>query len=237
LEDLMFIAPGSSGGFAQQLTRDLAERVARNWWLLLVDGLALIVAGVLIFTIDWSVRSLSIFIGTLFILQGISAAFVRGLDRSAQRTNAVAGLMSIAAGVAIIVWPDPGVTAVAIFLGAWLIVMGTLTITGAFAGRDLIPHWWLWLILGLLEVPLGVLALANPGETLAAVITVGGIWAVAVGVMYVVISFEVKQLPDRVDAMLRTPSDRTPSDRTPSDGGRAAEAKPEARPRSAGAPS
>jgi uncharacterized membrane protein HdeD (DUF308 family) len=227
LEDLMFTAPGSSGGSARQLTRDLAERVARNWWLLLIDGLALIVAGVLIFSIDWSVRDLSIFIGALFILQGLSTAFVRGLDTSMQRTNIVAGLLSTAAGVAIIVWPDPGVTAVAIFLGSWLIVTGTLTITGAFAGRDFIPHWWLWLILGLLEVPLGVLALANPGETLAALVTVGGIWAVAVGVMYVVISFEVKQLPDRVDEMLPTPSD----------GGHAAEAEPEARPRSASAPS
>lgn len=237
----MFIAPGSSGGFAQQLTRDLTERVARNWWVLLVDGLALIVAGVLIFSIDWSVRDLSIFIGALFILQGVATALVRSLDRSAQRTNVVAGLLSIAAGVAIIVWPDPGVTAVAIFLGAWLIVTGTLTITGAFAVRDLLPYWWLWLILGLLEVPLGVLALANPGETLAAVVTVGGIWAVAVGVMYVVISFEVKRLPDRVDAMLRTPSDRTPSagaraaEAKPET--RPAEAKPEARPRSVGAPS
>lgn len=230
----MFIAPSSSGGFARQLTRDLAERVARNWWVLLVDGLALIVAGVLIFSIDWSVRSLSIFIGALFILQGVSTALVRGLDRSAQRTNVAAGLLSIVAGVAIIVWPDPGVTAVAIFLGAWLIVMGTLTITGAFAGRDLVPYWWLWLILGLLEIPLGVLALANPGETLAAVVTVGGIWAVAVGVMYVVISFEVKRLPERIEAMLSRPSD---GGRTASDGARTAEAKPEARPRSSSAPS
>jgi uncharacterized membrane protein HdeD (DUF308 family) len=233
LEDLMFIAPGSSGGLARQLTRDLAERVARNWWLLLADGLALIVAGVLIFSIDWSVRDLSIFIGALFILQGLSTAFVRGLDPSAQRTNIVAGLLSTAAGVAIIVWPDPGVTAVAIFLGSWLIVTGTLTITAAFGGRDVIPYWWLWLILGLLEVPLGVLALANPGGTLAAVVTVGGIWAVAVGVMYVVIAFEVKQLPDRIDAMLRTPSDGGLNAEAKVN----AEAKPEARPRSAGAPS
>jgi uncharacterized membrane protein HdeD (DUF308 family) len=227
LEDLMSTAPGSSGGFARQLTRDLAERVARNWWVLLLDGMALIVAGVLIFSIDWSVRSLSIFIGALFVLQGISTAFIRGLDRSAQTTNVAAGLLSIAAGVAIMVWPDPGVTAVAIFLGAWLIVMGTVTVAGAFAGRDLIPHWWLWLILGLLEIPLGVLALAHPGETLAAVVTVAGIWAVAVGVMYVVISFEVKRLPDRIDAMLRAPSDD----------GRAVDAKPESSRSSAGASS
>jgi uncharacterized membrane protein HdeD (DUF308 family) len=48
-------------------------------------------------------------------------------------------------------------------------------------------------------VPLGVLALADPGATLAAIITVGGIWAVAIGVMRIVLAFEVKRLPETVD--------------------------------------
>jgi uncharacterized membrane protein HdeD (DUF308 family) len=220
----MYIAPGSPQQFQQKLTRDLAERVARNWRILLLDGLLLIVAGVLIFSIDWSVRSLSIFIGALFIVHGISTALAGGLDRTARNTNAVTGLLSVAAGVAIMVWPHPGLVAVAVFLGAWLIVMGTVTITGAFAARDLIPDWWLWLILGLLEIPLGVLALANPGATLAALVTVGGIWAVGVGVMYVVLAFQLKRLPDQVEAMMEPPADGQP-----------AETKPDARPRSSSA--
>ena len=44
-----------------------------------------------------------------------------------------------------------------------------------------------------------ILALANPGATLAALITVGGIWAVAIGVMRIILSFQVKRLPDEVD--------------------------------------
>lgn len=99
----------------------------------------------------------------------------------------------------IIAWPGPGVLAVAIFLGAWLIVSGTLAITGAFAARRLLPDWWLLLILGLLEIPLGVLALAAPGAALAALITVAGIWAVVIGVMRIVIAFELKRLPQDVD--------------------------------------
>ena len=67
------------------------------------------------------------------------------------------------------------------------------------------PDWWLLLITGLLEIPLGVLALANPGATLAALITVGGIWAVAIGVMRIVLSFEIKRLPDEVDKAWTVP--------------------------------
>ena len=38
----MFVTPDSPDWFGRRLTRDLAERVARNWWVLLVDGLLLV---------------------------------------------------------------------------------------------------------------------------------------------------------------------------------------------------
>ena len=197
----MFVSPSSAAWFGRRLTRDAAERLTRNWWMVLVDGLLLVVAGVLILSANWSLRSLATFIGALFILQGVVTAFTPGLDRQATTTNVVAGVLSIAAGVAIIVWPGPGLVAVAVFLGSWLIVMGSLSITGAFAARHILPQWWMLLIMGLLEIPLGVLALANPGATLAALVTVGGIWAVAVGVMRIVMAFEFERLPDRLEAM------------------------------------
>lgn len=195
----MFVTPGTVPAIGHKLTRDVAERLARNWTLLLLNGLVLIVAGVLIFSIDWTIRELATFIGALFVFQGLSQALTSGIDARVRRTNVLSGLLSIAAGIAIIVWPGPGLTAVAIFLGAWLIVSGTLAISGAFATRRVLPNWWLLLILGLLEIPLGVLALANPGATLAALITVAGIWAVAVGAMRVVLAFELKRLPEDVD--------------------------------------
>jgi hypothetical protein len=56
-----------------------------------------------------------------------------------------------------------------------------------------------------------VLALANPGATLAALITVAGIWAVAIGIMRIVVSFEIKRLPDDVDKAFAAPNnDRAP---------------------------
>ena len=195
----MFVTPGTTPDVGRKLTRAAAEQVARNWPMLVLDGALLVVAGILIFSIEWTVSELATFIGALFILQGLVEAVTTGIGARVRRANVITGLLSIAAGVAIIVWPEPGVLAVAIFLGAWLIVSGTLAISGAFATRRVLPNWWLLLILGLLEVPLGVLALANPGATLAALITVAGIWAVAVGAMRVVLAFELKTLPNDVD--------------------------------------
>jgi uncharacterized membrane protein HdeD (DUF308 family) len=202
----MFVAPGTAPDLGHTITREAAERIARNWWVLLLNGMLLVVAGFLIFTIHWSIGSLATFLGALFIAQGVSEALTTGIDARVRRANVLTGLLSIAAGIAIIVWPSPGLLAVAIFLGAWLIVMGTIAISGSFAARRILPDsWWMLLILGLLEVPLGVLALADPGATLAALITVGGIWAVAIGVMRIVLSFEVKSLPSEVEKAWATP--------------------------------
>jgi uncharacterized membrane protein HdeD (DUF308 family) len=200
---MMFVNPGTVPELTHKLSRDAAERIASNWTKLLLNGLLLIVAGVLIFSIDWSVRSLSTFLGVVFIVQGIAYALTSGIDARVTRTNVVTGLLSAAAGILIIAWPAPGLVALGIVLGSWLIVVGTLSISGAFAVRKLLPDWYLLLFTGLLEIPLGVLALANPGATLAALITVGGIYAVAIGVMQVVTSFQLKHLPDDVDKAWR----------------------------------
>jgi uncharacterized membrane protein HdeD (DUF308 family) len=211
----MFALPGSVP-IGYKLTRDAAKQVARNWWVLALSGVVLIVAGFLIFSIDWTIRDLATFIGALFIFQGIAEALTTGIDARVRQANVITGLLSIATGVLIIVWPEPGLLAVAIVLGAWLIVSGTLAISGAFAAREFLPDWWLLLIIGLLEIPLGVLALANPGATLAALITVAGIWAITFGVMRVVLAFEVKRLPDQVDrAFAASVSNGIARERTP----------------------
>ena len=136
---MMFATPGSPSELGHQLSRAAATQIARNWWVLLLNGLALIVAGVLVFSIEWTTRSLATFIGAVFIFEGISGALVSGIDARVRRANVVSGLLSIATGIAIIAWPEPGIVAVAIFLGAWLIVSGTIAISGSLAARPVLP--------------------------------------------------------------------------------------------------
>jgi uncharacterized membrane protein HdeD (DUF308 family) len=217
----MFVTPGSAPRLGYRLTLDAARQIARNWWVLLLNGALLVVAGVLIFGIDWTVRSLATFLGVLFIVQGVAEALTTGIDPRVRQANVITGLLSLATGIAIIVWPGPGLVALAIVLGAWLIVAGGITITGAFAARRVIPDWWLLLILGLLEIPLGVLALANPGATLAALVTVAGIWCVVIGVMRIVLAFEIQRLPDYVDQAFGPPVTNGHA-QAPADAGRAA---------------
>ncbi|HEX6713721.1 MAG TPA: DUF308 domain-containing protein [Thermoleophilaceae bacterium] len=193
----MFVTPASFAGARHRLTHDAAEQLARNWTTVLLNGIVLSIAGVLIFSIDWSVSSLSTFIGALFIFEGFWVMLTVGIDN--RMANFVTGALAAVAGVVIIAWPSPSLIVLGIFLGSWLVVLGTISISGAFAARRVLPNWWLLLGLGLAEVALGVLALANPGATLAAIITVGGLWAIVIGAMRIVFAFELRRLPEDVD--------------------------------------
>ena len=210
LEDLMFVTPASFDGFGVRLTRDAAEQLARNWTYLLFNGLVLIVAGVLIWSIDWSVSSLSTFIGALFIFEGLWID-ADGGHLVPRRATSSPGCSPSRRASRSLPGRSPSLIVLGIFLGSWLIVVGTISVSGAFAARRLMADWWLLLILGVAEVTLGVLALADPGATLAALITVGGIWAVVIGAMRVVLAFQIRHLPQDVDAALGAKGEGAPA--------------------------
>src|ERR1700754_4960678 len=99
----MYVMPGTAPDLAPRLTRDAAQRLAANWWVPLLNGIVLIVAGVLIFSIDWTIRDLATFIGALFIFEGLTRALTAGIERRVQEAKVLTGLLAADAGVALIV--------------------------------------------------------------------------------------------------------------------------------------
>jgi uncharacterized membrane protein HdeD (DUF308 family) len=176
---------------------DEAEQVAKSWWIFLVAGITSLVFGALILSIDWGVDSLAAFVGALFIIQGTAYLVTKPLDGGTRSTNVIAGLLGIGAGIALLVWPGRGLYVLAVFIGAWIVVSGVLHIVGAFANRQA-PYWWLVLILGVIETPLGIWAMRRPGLTLAVLITLVGAWAIVMGIWQIVIAFEARNLAKRL---------------------------------------
>lgn len=194
----MFMNPLSA---SEAFDRDTADTLARGWWIGLVAGLISIVFGILVLTIDWSVESLAIFVGALFILEGIAWVLGRPLDGSARTWTLVLGILSAATGIVVIAWPEIGLLTLAIFFGAALVARGVAHIVGALANREA-PLWWAILILGLIEIPVGIWALRRPGLTLAILITLMGVWAIVQGIWECVVAFELRNLPRRIRARI-----------------------------------
>ena len=176
----------------------------RNWDTFLVRGILAILFGIVTLLMPGI---------TLAVLVALFAgyALVDGilLSITALKTRKVysdwwlmllTGLTSIAAGVVTVVWP--GITTATLFylIVAWAITTGILETIYAIRFRKEIEGEG-WLVLdGVLSVAFGILLLAQPTAGALAVLWMIGVYALAYGVLLVVLAFRIRNLGAKIDA-------------------------------------
>ena len=182
------------------------ERASRRWWAILLSGMLSVAAGVIILSINWTLADLAVFLGAFLIFRGFVQTFNAPLGGSGWAYYSAGGLLCVAAGLFVLAWPGPTLLITAIFIGVAVVVFGTMNIAGAITNRRWASYWWVVLVLGIIEIVLGLWLLRRPGLTLAVAITATGFWALFVGVMQIVVSFEIRHA-----AGPTVPSDRARS--------------------------
>jgi uncharacterized membrane protein HdeD (DUF308 family) len=171
--------------------------LARNWWALVLRGLAAILFGVLAFA--WpgiTLFVLVLFFGAYMLVDGIFAivAAVRAAgEEDRWWLLLVQGILGVLAGLVAIFWP--GLTALALlyFIAAWAIVTGIMEIVAAVRLRQEIEGEWALGLSGLLSVIFGVLLVVLPAPAgLLSLVWLIGAYAVATGVLLVILAFRVR---------------------------------------------
>jgi uncharacterized membrane protein HdeD (DUF308 family) len=105
----------------------------------------------------------------------------------------VEGILGVLAGIVAFVWP--GLTALALlyFVAAWAIVTGIFEIVGAIRLRLEIEGEWALILGGALSVLFGVLlVVVGPGVGLLSLVWLIGVYAVAFGVLLLILAFRVR---------------------------------------------
>ena len=98
------------------------------------------------------------------------------------------GLVAIAFGLLAWFLPEITLTALILLFGAYALVDGGLAVWAALAGRRTHPQWWLLLLGGLIGIGIGVVTFVAPELTALALLICIAIWAVATGVLQIVIA-------------------------------------------------
>lgn len=169
--------------------------LARNWWLLALRGAFAILFAVLTFV--WpaaTVLTLVIFFAAYMLVDGVLgiAAAIRAAGRD-ERWGWLLfeGILSVLVGVVAFVMPGSAVLAFLTILAAWAIVSGGMMIVAAFRLHVHYGRWWL-VLGGLVSVLFGLALLVNPGIS-ALVLTywIGG-YALAFGIMLVILAFRLR---------------------------------------------
>ena len=109
----------------------------------------------------------------------------------------IGGLVSVAAGVLAIVYPDITLLALGIFAGVGLLFAGAIDIAEAISGEP--ESRVMSAIVGVLSVVAGLICLRRPGESLLAIVVVLGIYLVVAGIVRFIRSFST--LEDRAAQM------------------------------------
>ncbi len=175
----------------------LLHGLARNWWLLLLRGLLSILFGVLAFI--WpgiTILTLVFFYGAYALVDGIFAviAAIRGEGGASSRWwLAAEGFLGIAAGIFAFAMPGLTTFALLMLIAAWALVRGVFEIVGAIRLRKEIDNEWMLILSGLLSVLFGAMMLVLPGAGALALVWVIASWAVAIGIMLVILSFRLRK--------------------------------------------
>jgi uncharacterized membrane protein HdeD (DUF308 family) len=174
----------------------MVHALAKNWWLLLLRGIAAIIFGLLAFA--WpglTLLTLILFYGAFALVDGvlaIAAAITGGVPGS-RWWLAIVGLLGIAAGL--LTFLTPGLTALVLlfFIAGWAIVTGVFEIIGAIKLRKEIDNEWLLILGGIISVLFGVGMMLAPGAGALALVWVIGAYSVVLGVIFVALAFRLKK--------------------------------------------
>jgi uncharacterized membrane protein HdeD (DUF308 family) len=176
----------------------LLHGLAKNWWLLLLRGIAAIIFGILAFA--WpgiTLLSLVILYGAYALVDGvlsIAAAFGGGGGAATPRWwLIVVGLLGIAAGLLTFFWPQITALVLLMFIGAWALIHGVFEIIGAIRLRKEIDNEWMLILSGALSVLFGAAMLIMPGAGALALIWVIGAYSIIFGILFVGFAFRLKK--------------------------------------------
>jgi uncharacterized membrane protein HdeD (DUF308 family) len=170
--------------------------LGRNWWALLVRGIAAIVFGIL--AIAWpghALVALALLFGAYALVDGVFAlvAAFRAAERHAHWLVLVAeGLLGIVAGIIVLASPGIAIFVFAYIAAAWAIITGVLEIVAAVRLRRELAGEILLILAGVVSVLFGILLAAFPGAGVLAIVWIIGIYALIFGVMLIALSFRLR---------------------------------------------
>lgn len=173
-------------------------RLSQYWWLVLLQGIAAVIYGILAFI--WPAITLEVFIlffGIFAIVYGVSAV----IDAFGNRASGlwwlelIDGIVAVIVGVLAFIWP--GVTALSLLylVIVWALVVGVFEIVAAT--RSYFPSQlrWAFGLAGIASILVGVLLFAiGPARGLLALIWLIGLHALFNGVIWIYRAFQLRRL-------------------------------------------
>jgi len=184
----------------------LADILSRYWWMTLLRGLFWVLFGIVIFARPGiSLVSLTLALGVVMFVDGVintANAFSGRKEHDDWWVLLLVGLAGIGVGVLTFYNPQATALAVVLYVAIWAIATGLLEIVAAVRLRKQIEgEFWLALA-GIASVVFGVLLAARPGAGALTILWLIGAYAIAFGVILLLLAFKVRSGAKRISGAL-----------------------------------
>lgn len=155
-------------GEANQLQRALAQSIREHWVLFLIEGIVLLVLGLLAIIIPpLATLWVTIVLGCLFLVSGVMGLITTFWARHAPGFwwSLLSAVLAIAAGIVLLAWPVSGAVSLTLLLIVFFTIEGVVTIMYALEHKkDLSGRWGWMLTSGIIDLILAAIILAGlPG--------------------------------------------------------------------------
>jgi uncharacterized membrane protein HdeD (DUF308 family) len=173
--------------------------LSKNWWVVALRGAISIVFGILLLLFPpLVITTMVLFFGAYALVDGVSAIFTAVQNRNQARWwyTLLEGIIGVIAGILVFAYPlFATITAVYFVLyivAFWAILGGIFQIMQAIELRKEIEgEIWLGLS-GLLSLLFGVFLIFAPGAGILALLTIIAAYAIAFGVMLIILGFRLR---------------------------------------------
>jgi uncharacterized membrane protein HdeD (DUF308 family) len=154
---------------SDQMRRAVVSTIHEHWVLFLVEGIILLVLGAAAIIVPViATLAFTLFIGWLFLISGVVGLITTFWMRNAPGFwwSLLSGVVGIAAGIVLILWPISGTVSLTLLLIAFFLVEGIVTLMYAFQHRAQLSGRWGWMLAsGIVDLILAGIIFAGLPET------------------------------------------------------------------------
>jgi uncharacterized membrane protein HdeD (DUF308 family) len=187
-----------------------ASTARQVWYWPVLRGVLAVLLGVV--ALLWPAITAAAFVwvvGVFAVVDGI-VEIVEGVRRrgtgSGTAVLVTMGVLSLAVGVVLLVWPGKTAVVLAWIIGFWAVLYGLLQLVASLGLRRAAGSGWAWgALAGVLGIVFGVLVLFNVDAGLVSIVWILAIFAILWGVMLVVFGFQVRSLGRRAGDAATSP--------------------------------
>lgn len=176
------------------------------WWLIVLRGLFSVLIGIFALAMPTkTLATITIIVGLLVLVDGVISIF-SSLMHHKQNKNwwvgVMQGVFGVLIGLFVFNFPGPTIGLLLFIVALWAIISAIIYIVVALSIRNKEYGGWFLTALAVISFIFGVIAFANPYETVKVLTMLVGILALVSGIFMTAFGMEVRSVKKDLDKIL-----------------------------------